>query len=126
MAEILAIGLPLLTIGLTIWFIARMRKPRKSKNAKVDERTRQERAVWAWANVISSNQGPVSSLGVARVDMQLEVHLPGTPVYPAKVIWLVDKESLPFVEVGKELALKVDPQGTEHIYPNGSWAKTVE
>jgi hypothetical protein len=126
MAETLAIVLPLLTIGLTIWFISRIRRQRKPKNLKVDERTRQERAVWAWGNILSSDQGPVSSFGVARVEMQLEVHLPGSPVYPAKVTWLVDKESLAFVEVGKELALKVDPQGPKYIYPNGSWAKSVE
>ena len=126
MAEILAIALPLFTIGVAIWIFVRMRKPRKPKNAKVDERTRQERAVWAWANILSSSQGPVSSFGVARVEMDLEVHLPGTPVYPAKITWLVDKESLAFIEAGKELTLKVDPLGPKYIYPNGSWAKSVE
>ena len=80
---------------MTIWFIARMRRGRKPKKEKVDEHTRQERAVWAWANILSSNQGTLSSFGVARVEMQLEVHLPGNPVYPAKVTWLVDKDSLP-------------------------------
>ena len=126
MAEILAIVIPLISIILTIWFINRMRKGRKPKNAKVDEHTRQERAVWAWANIISATRGPVSSFGVSRVEMQLEVHLPGSPVYPAKVTWLVDKESMAFVEAGKEITLKVDPLGPQHIYPNGSWAKAVE
>jgi hypothetical protein len=121
--EILAIGLPILIIVLTIWFLYRMRKGRKPKVEKVDDRTRQERAVWAWANILTSTQGPVSSFGVARVEMELEVHMPGSPAYPAKVTWLVDKESLGYVAVGQELSLKVDPQGPEHIYPNGSWAK---
>ncbi len=124
--EILAIGLPILIIVLTIWFLYRMRKGRKPKVEKVDDRTRQERAVWAWANILKSTQGPVSSFGVARVEMELEVHLPGSPAYPAKVTWLVDKESLGYVAVGQELSLKVDPQGPEHIYPNGSWAKHME
>jgi heme/copper-type cytochrome/quinol oxidase subunit 2 len=124
-AEIIAIFVPLLTLGLVIWFLARMRRQRKPKNQKVDERTRQERAVWAWANILSSAQGPVSSFGVSRVEMELDVHLPGSSPYPAKVTWLVDKESLGFVEQGKELALKVDPLGPDHIYPNGSWAKPM-
>ena len=126
MIQFLAVALPILTIGLFVWFFWRMRRPRKSKTAKDDHRTRQERAVWAWANILSSSQGPVSSFGVARVEMQLEVHLPGSPVYPAKVAWLVDRESLAFVEVGKELALKVDPLAPQYVYPNGSWAKFVE
>ena len=126
MAGILSIVVPLLTIGFAIWFITRVRRPRKPKNAKVDDRTRQERAVWAWANILSASQGPVSSFGVVRVEMQLEVHLPGSPVYPAKVTWLVDKESLAFVEVGKELSLKVDPLGPQYIYPNGAWAKPLK
>jgi hypothetical protein len=126
MAQILGILIPLLMVGFTIWFFMRMRRPRKSKVAKVDQTTRQERAVWAWANITSSTQGPISSFGVAHVDLELEVHLPGTPAYPAKVSWLVDKDSLGFVEVGKEIALKVDPQGPQYIYPNGSWAKFVE
>jgi hypothetical protein len=124
--EILVYGLPVMTILLTLWYLNHLRKQRKPKKEKVDEHTRQERAVWAWANILSSSQGPVSSFGVSRVEMELEVHLPGTPVYPAKVTWLVDKESLGFVDQGKELALKVDPLGPTHIYPNGSWAKVLE
>ncbi len=125
-SEIIVVVLPLLTIALLIWFLTRMRRQRNPKKAKVDERTRQERAVWAWANILKSTQGPVSSFGVSKVEMELEVHLPGTPAYPAKVTWLVDRESLGFVEMGKELSLKVDPLGPEHIYPNGSWAKPME
>lgn len=126
LSEVLVFVLPLLTVGLAIWFFLRSRKPGKRKKEKVDEHTRQERAVWAWANILNSTQGPVSSFGVAKVEMELDVHLPGTPAYPAKVIWLVDKESLGYVEKGKELALKVDPLGPDHIYPNGSWAKPLE
>ncbi len=125
-SEVIAFGLPLLTIVAAIYFLSRMRKDRKSKKVKVDDRTRQDRAVWAWATILNSTQGPVSSFGVSKVDMDLEVHLPGTPVYPATVTWLVDKESLGFIEKGKELALKVDPLGPEYIYPNGSWAKPLE
>jgi hypothetical protein len=124
--EIFAFGLPLITIGLAIWFLWRMRNRNKPKKSKVDETTRLERAVWAWANILESTQGPVSSFGVSKVEMDLQVHLPGTPPYPAKVTWLVDRDSLGFVEKGKELALKVDPQGPDHIYPNGSWAKPLE
>jgi heme/copper-type cytochrome/quinol oxidase subunit 2 len=124
--ELFGILIPILTFGVLLWFYFRTRNKNNPKKVKVDENTRRERAVWAWATITSAAAGPISSFGVSKVQMELQVHLPGTPPYPAKVTWLVDKESLDFVETGKELNLKVDPLGPEHIYPNGSWAKTME
>jgi hypothetical protein len=126
MIETLAIALPLITIGFFVWFFLRSRRPRKGKTAKVDERTRQERAVWAWAKVVSSSQEPVNTYRMARVMLDLEVHMPGNPAYQVKTTWLVDQEALAFIEEGKEISLKADPLGPEHIYPNGSWAKLIE
>jgi hypothetical protein len=103
-----------------------MRRPRKSKTAKDDPSTRQERAVWAWAKILTASQGPVNTFRMARVEMQLEVHLPGTLAYQARTIWLVEQDALKSVEEGKEIALKVDPLGPQHIYPNGTWAKFLE
>ena len=125
MIEWLAIILPLLTIALFTWLFLRSRRPRKPKTAKDDDRTRQERAVWAWAKILSSSQGPVSTFHMARVELELEVHMPGTPAYQAKTTWLVDQEALTYVEEGKEITLKVDPLGPQYIYPNGSWAKPL-
>jgi hypothetical protein len=126
MIETLAIALPLITIGFFVWFFLRSRRPRKGKIAKVDERTRQERAVWAWAKVVSSSQEPVNTYRMARVALDLEVHMPGNPAYQVKTTWLVDQEALAFIEEGKEISLKADPLGPEHVYPNGSWAKLIE
>ena len=126
MIDIIAFALPILTIGFFAWFILRMRKPRKLKTAKDDPATRQDRAVWAWAKVLSSSQGTVSSFRMARVEMQLEVHMPGSPAYQAKTTWLVEQDSLAAVQEGKEISLKVDPLGPQHVYPNGTWAKSLE
>ena len=124
--EILFIAMPLITIGLIVWLFFRIRRRRKPKLANVDDRTRQERAVWAWAKILSSSQEPVNTYRMARVELQLEVHMPGNPAYQVKTTWLVDQDSLAYIEEGKEISLKVDPLGLEHIYPNGSWAKLVE
>jgi hypothetical protein len=62
---------------------------------------------------------------MARVEMQLEVHMPGTPAYQAKTTWLVEQDSLAAVQEGKEIALKVDPLGPKYVYPNGTWAKSL-
>jgi hypothetical protein len=126
MNEILAFALPILTAGFLIWFFLRMRRPRKSKTAKDDPTTRQERAVWAWAKVLSSSQGEVNTFRMARVEMKLEVHMPGSPAYQAKATWLVEQESLASVEEGKEIALKVDPLGPQYVYPNGTWARSMD
>jgi hypothetical protein len=124
--EILLIAMPVLTIIAFVWYFLRQRRLRKPKSEKVDDRTRLERAVWAWARILSSNQGPVNSYRMARVEMQLEIHMPGTPAYQASTTWLVDEEALASVEADKEISLKVDPQGLEYIYPSGSWAKQVK
>jgi hypothetical protein len=126
MAEFLAIVIPVLTVCFFAWFFIRMRRPRKPKPAKEDARTRQERAVWAWAKILSASQGPLNTFRMARVDLQLEVHMPGSPAYQAKTAWLVEQESLASVEEGKEISLKVDPQDTKYVFPNGTWAKLLE
>jgi hypothetical protein len=125
MEYILAISLPVLTIGFFVWFFLRTRK-RKPKVTKDDDHTRLERAVWAWANILSSTQEPVNTFHMARVTLQLEVHMPGTPAYQVSTIWLVEQESLAAVEVGKEISLKVDPLDPKYVYPSGGWAKFVE
>jgi hypothetical protein len=126
MTEYLVVFLPMLAIGLMTWFFLRSRRPRKKKAGPVDDRTRLERAVWGWAKIIKVERGPVNTFKMAHVEMQLEVHTPGTPAYPATVTWLVEQESLGFVEEGKELSLKVDPEDLKYLYPNGSWAKVVK
>ena len=126
MADFFAISLPVVTLIFLVWFFIWNRRSRKPKAAKVDQRTRQERAVWAWATVLSSSQGPVNTLRMARVELQLEVHMPGTAPYQAKTTWLVDQEALASVEEGKEVSVKVDPEGPQYVYPSGGWAKYVE
>jgi hypothetical protein len=126
MTNIVAFALPVLTIVFLVWFFLRMRAARKPKNAKDDPATRQERAVWAWAKILSSSHGAVNSFQMARVEMKLEVHMPGTPAYQVDATWLVEQDALASMEAGKEIALKVDPLGSQHVFPNGTWAKSLE
>ena len=79
MMEFLLIAMPVLTIVAFVWYFLRMRRSRKPKSKKVDGRTRQERAVWAWAKVLSSSQERVNTYHMARVALQLEIHMPGNP-----------------------------------------------
>jgi hypothetical protein len=119
--------LPLLAIlGLVIWALTSGRRRGKSKAVKVDLNTRRDRSVWAWGRVLASTVGTLNLVNQARVELTIEVHLPGTPAYQAKTTWLVDQDALGYVEAGKDVNLKVDPQGPEYVFPNGPWAQRVE
>ncbi len=124
--DILIAFLPLILFGVVIWFLLRMRRPRKRKPEKADHHTRQERAVWSWARIVSATNGRPDAGNRVRVEMQLEVHTPGSEAYQGRTTWLVEQDALAYVEEGKEISVKVDPLGPEYIYPNGPWAKYVE
>lgn len=109
-------------VGVTIWVFMRMTRSSKKK-PKDSLTTRQDRAVWAWARVVTASHPEPGLGGMVRVTMDLEVHLPGTPPYPVTTTWLVEKDALNYVETGKEVPLKVDPLAPEYIFPNGSWAQ---
>ena len=123
----LYIIVPVMLIGIAIlWINIRAGNQGKRKKVKKDHRARQEHAVWAWTTVISSKSGPVSGAGFAHVEMELEVHLPGSKPYMATTTWLVEAEALSYVETGKEVPVRIDPEDPKYIYPNGPWAKYVE
>jgi hypothetical protein len=116
----------ILMLGCVFWILMRMRRISVQKRTRDNPQNHFERAVWAWARVVSASQGSTGPEEMVRVSMELEIHLPGTPCYTATTTWLVEKEMLGYVIMGKEISLKVDPQNLKYIYPNGSWAKAEE
>jgi hypothetical protein len=126
MTDISGIILTVVMVGIVAWFLIRMNRMSRKKKPKDTPQMHRDRAVWAWANIISSTHGDAGLGGMLRVNLELEVHLPGTPQYTATTTWLVEQEMLEYVEAGKEISLKVDPLDTKYIYPNGSWARVVE
>jgi hypothetical protein len=123
--NLFSIVVPIFFVLVAVIFILLTRK-RKPKAEKVDHRTRQERAVWAWTKVLSAERGSIGLGGMVRVKMQLEVHLRGDAPYQAETLWLVEEEAQGYVEVGKEVPVKVDPTAPQFVYPNGAWAKFIE
>ena len=126
MGELLFLLSLVTVVIVVVWALTAGRRRRKPKVVKVDLNTRRDRAVWAWAKVLTSTVGTLNLADQARVELTLEVHLPGTPAYQVTTTWLVDREALGFVETGKDVNLKVDPQGPEYVFPNGPWAQRVE
>jgi hypothetical protein len=112
--------------GATFWVLGRMRRMSGQRKAKDTPQSHFERAVWAWAKVVNSNQEGVDLGGMVRVMLVLDIHLPGTPPYTSTTTWLVEQEMLKYIETGKDISLKVDPQNLKYVYPSGSWAKVVE
>jgi hypothetical protein len=126
MVNAFGIFMALFMSGTAIFVLVRMRRESLKKKKKDDPQVRLDRATWAWARIVNSTQGTVGLGGMARVTLELEVHLPGTPPYTAATTWLVEQEALEYVETGKEVSLKVDPQDPNFIYPSGPWAREVK
>jgi len=126
MIDTFGIILAIVMVGSAIWVLVQMRRKSAKKEFKTSPLMHRERAVWAWARVVTSTHGAAGLGGMVRVALELEVHLPGTPQYIATSTWLVEQEALLYVETGKEISLKVDPQDLKFIYPNGPWARVLE
>jgi hypothetical protein len=125
MVDTFGIIMAIVMVGSAVWLLMRIRSMSGKKKTKDTPQMHRERAVWAWARVVTSTHGEAGLGGMVRVTLELEIHLPGTPMYTGTTTWLVEKEALEYVETGKEIPLKVDPQDQKYIYPNGSWAKEV-
>lgn len=125
MNTFLSILLPLVMLGLVIWFTTRGLRSRKTKARANTPAARQARVIWAWARVNASHVQP-SNRDWVRADLEFEVHAPGSSVCNTKTTWLEQKESLEFIEAGKEISLKADPQDPTFVFPNAPWAKIPE
>jgi hypothetical protein len=60
---------------------------------------------------------------MAFVDLRLEVQPPGGAPYLANTEWELNISSMSMVEPGKSVAVKIDGEDPEIIYPNVSWAR---
>lgn len=126
MVDAFGVFLAITLVGTAIYIMVQMWRRSGKKKIKDSPQVHRERAVWAWAKIVSSTHGEAGLGGMVRVALELEVHLPGTPQYTATTNWLVEQEALEYVETGKEVSLKVDPLDSKYIYPSGSWARVLE
>jgi hypothetical protein len=82
------------------------------------------RAVEGEANVIRKNETIVAnSGGFAKVDLQVEVQLPGNAPYQVSTCWLVEVDKRDLVLPGRKIPVKVDPKRPLKVFPNVPWAK---
>ncbi|WP_437315192.1 hypothetical protein [Sorangium sp. So ce385] len=61
--------------------------------------------------------------GAAVVELRLDVMPPSGERYSAKTKWEINLISLPLVQSGQTVAVKIDPRDPGTIYPGEGWAK---
>lgn len=75
-------------------------------------------------SVISKKETIAPNAGnIAKVDMMVDVRLPGNAPYRVSTCWLVEVDSLNQLEPGKTLPVKVDPKQPIRVFPNVPWAR---
>jgi hypothetical protein len=78
----------------------------------------------AEASVISKKETIAPNAGeIAKVELLVEVHLPGKAPYQVSTCWLVEVKSLDQLMPGKNLPIKVDPNKPLRVSPNVPWAR---
>jgi preprotein translocase subunit YajC len=81
-------------------------------------------SIEAGAIVISKSETIAPNAGgFAKVDLQVEVQLPGKAPYQISTCWLVEVDSLDQVSPGKNVPVRVDPKKPLRVFPNVPWAK---
>jgi hypothetical protein len=116
----------LVIVGMTIWLVLQTQRRKQKEKKKDSLQTRLERVVWAWARILTCTVDEGIPQNPRKIHLELEVHMPGTPAYAALTTWLVDKEGMDFIQAGKDISVKVDPQEPAFLFPNGPWARRVE
>ncbi|WP_433936757.1 hypothetical protein AB3662_18995 [Sorangium cellulosum] len=121
-----AILVPLLVVAVVLFFVFRREDARmdavKERMAELGERTARARA--AQARVVSSRtRGTFEDGAMAFVDLRLEVQPSSGAAYLANTEWEMNTSSLSMVEPGKPVAVKIDSDDPERVYPDVGWAK---
>jgi len=118
--------LPILLIGFFIF-----RFTRKQVDKVVSrQKTLDDSAVWLRdsaplkAEVIHKSETiSPEARGIAKVDLDLKIHLPNSLPVEAKTCWLVEIPSLTQLEPGQSVLVKFDPQKPQRVFPAVPWAR---
>ncbi|MCF8319191.1 MAG: hypothetical protein K9H63_02665 [Sphingobacteriaceae bacterium] len=81
-------------------------------------------AIAAQAQVLSIENSMVlrDVRGKLKVSLSLKVHLPNNDAYTANATWEIDLTAIAAIQPGQVVAVKVDTDEKNIIYPNVSWA----
>jgi hypothetical protein len=128
MNNIFGLALILIPTILIIFLITRLNRNQLRRVMEMQENNHGferglRNAIQASATVISKNETIVPNAGgLAKVNLQMEVILPGKAPYQVSTSWLVEIDSLDKVLPGQIVPVKVDPKKPIRIFPNVPWA----
>jgi Flp pilus assembly protein CpaB len=94
-----------------------------SRESQIQDR-REEAATAARAEVIGVGASHTNrESGETSVRLRLRVVAEGREPYEAAVTWDVMPASIPEVQVGKQIAVKIDLQDPRIVFPSVDWAR---
>jgi hypothetical protein len=85
-----------------------------------DFRTRQKRAVWGGATIVSVRRAILAedARGKEKIDLTLQVQPPNGESYSAHATWYADLSALAELVAGASVSIKIDATDPKIIYPN--------
>jgi hypothetical protein len=120
-------GVLCFAVSMAAFFVRLVRKSAREAEraaaAQAEARGRAAHSGFALANVVGLGHSHAVGAAEVLVEMTLEVRPPGAREYRARATWLVDLASLPQVQPGLTLQVKVDPDDPQRIYPAAEWAR---
>jgi hypothetical protein len=106
-------------IIMGIWWISR-----RGKRLLAEQNARLARSQPAQAKVIQIGKSVTQEEnGIVVVKLRVEVAPSGKPAYQATTVWEIQQGSLSQIQPGQSVAVKVDADDTQIIYPNVGWAE---
>jgi len=123
---IVSFVLPLVIAGLIMFFVFR------SERAKLEQGQRQAAELAERVRLASPAEALVITSQVVRmhegagevlIDLMLEIHRAGEPKRTAKTRWEINAASIPSVQPGQAISIKIDAAQPDRIYPIVSWAE---
>ncbi len=117
---------PVILTGILITRLNRsqLRRVQELQEKNLEFESGIRRSIEAGVIVISKNETIAPNAGgFAKVDLQVEVQLPGKAPYQVSTCWLVEVDSLDKVSPGKNVSVSVDLKKPLRVFPNVPWAK---
>lgn len=122
MSNILILVLLLVGFGLPIMLVLGILYYKNRTRKKYEIRF--SNALDAQARVLSIANSMVlrDVRGKLKVSLSLEIQIPNEEPYTANATWEIDITAIAFIQPGQTIAVKVDTNEKNKVYPNVPWA----
>jgi hypothetical protein len=129
MNQTVALIIFLLVVFGIVWFMIRSTQ-RQIKRVMNGERSLDDRDIWlrhtkpVAALILGKRENTdPKAIGIAKVDLELEIPLPENDPIRTTASWLVEIPYLPQLQVGGTVEVKFDPKKPGRVFPAVPWAR---